>query len=101
LEKWCRRCRRWTRGDKAHLTDEHISNKKEEDKQVTKANVGVAEEDERSYEDESYLMRTRLYKAVFDKDTPDELSWCDKCDGFKPVSHVCKICHPKGYAGQL
>jgi hypothetical protein len=100
VEKWCRRCRRWTRGDKAHLTDEHVS-KKEGEKQVTKASVALTEDD-RSYEDESYLMRTRLYKAAFDRDTPDELSWCEECDGFKPKSHTCQTyCYPKGCAGQF
>jgi hypothetical protein len=99
VEKWCRRCRRWTRGDKAHLTEEHIS--KKDLTQNTTANVGVSEEGDRSYEGESYLMRTRLYKAVFGQDTPDESSWCDLCEGFKPVSHVCEECHPKGRAGQF
>jgi hypothetical protein len=97
VEKWCGRCRRWTRGDKAHLTDEHVSKKQG----VTQAASAITEEDDRSYEGESYLMRTRLYHASFDKDTPDVLSWCDRCEGFKPVSHTCEECHPKGCAGQL
>jgi hypothetical protein len=99
VEKWCRRCRRWTKGDKAHLTDEHVS-KKDQDKAITKASVAQTEDD-RSYEDESYLMRTRLYKAVLAKDVPDALFWCEICDGFKPEVHDCIVYHPKDCAGQF
>jgi hypothetical protein len=100
VEKWCRRCRRWTKGNKAHLTEEHVSNKT---KNETNAKIGVTEtETGTDYEEQSF-MTTRLYKATtcHAANSRDELTWCEDCDGFKLKSHTCIDCnHPKGFAGQ-
>jgi ribosomal protein L32 len=97
LEKWCRRCRRWTKGAKAHLTEEHVSNK---GKSESQANVGVTDDVGTDYEEQSF-MTTRLYKAVTSTSAVDDVIWCEECDSFKLKSHSCKYCnYPKGSAGQ-
>jgi hypothetical protein len=79
--KWCGKCKRWNRGDSAHLTDEHKSKNRERLPMPPKSTVvcfgAVSDDDNRAP-----LMQSTLgFMAKVGRTTHrDDIEWCPTCN---------------------
>jgi hypothetical protein len=98
--KWCAKCKRWNRGDSAHLTDEHKSKNRERPPTPPKSAIGrfgAISDDENN----APLVQSTLgYMARVGRTTHRvDISWCRTCNHWvhnKLESHCHSVEHNHG-----
>jgi hypothetical protein len=96
--KWCAKCKRWNKGDSAHLTDEHRAKNKERSGTPPKTTVGrlAVSRGDGILKQSTMGFLGKVGRPV----NKDNISWCSSCNRFvhsienhqRSVEH----CHSRG-----
>ena len=98
--KWCRTCKQWNEGDKAHLTAEHVKGKGKPAEAKVEANNAVAAGLAANDTGPSLRMVSGYLAKIGRTVAPKELQYCKPCDRFyKPdEDHTTSHEHAKSTA---
>jgi hypothetical protein len=81
VHKWCGTCKRWSKGEKAHLTDEHVKGK---GKTVAASGALAAADDNQG----SLRLMSGYMATVGQPAKRNDLVYCAACDVYSEMKHL-------------
>jgi hypothetical protein len=98
--KWCAKCKRWNKGDSAHLTDEHRSKNKDG---ATSASAITSASGRLAVSSGNGILKQSTMGFLAQVGRPinkENISWCSSCNRFVHTlenhNHSMEHCHSRG-----